>query len=75
MVESLWLSSNWRANYEHASIRTFVGVDPEDLVIPPYCEPRSMHPSLSTIAYTPFRDLFIGNFVLMWPSDPIIYHI
>jgi len=49
MVESLWLSSNWRANYEHASIRTFVGVDPEDLVIPPYCEPRSMHPSLSLL--------------------------
>ncbi len=55
-----------------ASICTIVDVDLEDLVIPPYCGPRSMRPSLNTIAYTFFCDLFVGNFVLMWLSNPII---
>ncbi len=34
-----------------------------------------MHPSLSSIAYTPFRDLFTGSFPLMWPLNPIVYPI
>jgi hypothetical protein len=34
-----------------------------------------MHPSLSTIGYTPFCDLFVGNFVLVQLSDPIVNHV
>jgi hypothetical protein len=52
---------------------TIVDVDPEILVIPPYCGFKSMRPSLSTIAYTPFCDLFVGSFVLVEPSNPIVY--
>jgi hypothetical protein len=37
LLESFWPSSNWRANYEHASIPTVVDVDLEDPIIPPYC--------------------------------------
>ncbi len=32
-----------------------------------------MRLSLSTIAYTHFRDLFDDNFVLVKPLDPILY--
>jgi hypothetical protein len=74
LLEGFWSSSNWRANYERASICTIVDFeDPENLVIPPYCGPRSMHCSLNTIAYTPFHNLFVGNFVLVWPLNPTIY--
>jgi hypothetical protein len=32
-----------------------------------------MHPSLSTIAYMPFHDLFANNFILVQPTNLIIY--
>jgi hypothetical protein len=32
-----------------------------------------MHLSLNTIAYMPFHDLFAGNFLLVWPLNPIVY--
>ncbi len=72
-MEGFWPFSNWRANYECASIPTIVDVDPKDLVIPPYCGPRSMCPSLNIIAYKFFCDLFVGNFVLVWLVDHTIY--
>ncbi len=72
-MEGFWPSSNWRANYEHTSIPIVVDVDLEDLVILPYYGPRNMHPSLNTTTYTLFRDLFVGSFVLVRPSNPTIY--
>jgi hypothetical protein len=65
LLEGFWPSNNWRANYDHTSIPSVVDNDLEDLVIPPYYGPRRMRLSLNTIAYTPFRDLFVGSFVLM----------
>jgi hypothetical protein len=62
LFESFW--PNWRVNYEHASIPIVVDVDPQDLIILPYCGFRSMCPSLRTTAYTPFRDLFVSNYVV-----------
>ncbi len=73
LLENFWSSSNQKANYECASIPTIVDVDLEDLVIRPYYGPRSMHLSLNTIAYMPFHDLFAGNFLLVWPLNPIVY--
>jgi hypothetical protein len=32
-----------------------------------------MCPSLNIIAYTPFCDLFVGNFVFMRPADLKVY--
>jgi len=32
-----------------------------------------MHLSLNIIAYTPFCDLFVGNFVFVWHTYPTIY--
>jgi len=75
LLEGFLPSNNWRTNYECASIHIVVDVDLEDLVIPPYCGPRNMHPSLSIVAYTPFHDLFVSNFVFMQPSNPIVYHV
>ncbi len=75
MLEGFWPSSNWRVKYEDASIPTIVDVDPEDHVIPPYYDFRLMHPSLNTIAYMPFRDMFVCNFVLVQPTNPTIYHV
>jgi len=69
ILEGFWPFSNWRANYECACIRTVVDVDLEDHVILPYYGFKSIHLSLSIVAYTPFRDLFASNFVLMWPLD------
>jgi hypothetical protein len=34
-----------------------------------------MCPSLRIVAYTHFRDLFASNFVLVRPSNPIVYHV
>jgi hypothetical protein len=65
LLEGFWPSNNWKINYERASIRIVVDVDPEDPVIPPYYGPKRMCPSLSTTAYMPFRDLFTSNFVLV----------
>jgi hypothetical protein len=74
-LEGFWPSNNWRANYECASIPTIVNVDLENPIIPPYYCPKNMHPSLSITAYMPFCDLFVGNFVLVWPINPIVYHV
>jgi hypothetical protein len=75
LLEGFWPSSNWRSNYEHASILIVVDVDLEDLVILPYCSPRSMRHSLSITTYMPFHDLFVIDFVLVWPINPIIYFL
>jgi hypothetical protein len=45
------------------SIPNVVDVDLEDPVIAPYCGFKNMHPSLNILAYTPFCDLLVGNFV------------
>jgi hypothetical protein len=75
LLEGLWPSSNWRTNYECTSIHIIVDVDLEDLVILPYYGPRSLRPSLSIATYTPFRDLFVNSFVLLWPSNFIVHHV
>jgi hypothetical protein len=75
LLEGFWPFSNWRANYERASICIVVDVDLKNPVIPPYCGLRSMCSSLNIVAYTPFHDLFIGNFVLMRHLDVTIYHV
>jgi hypothetical protein len=41
-------------------------VDPKDLIQVPYCEPKYMKP---IIAHIFFRDLNVGDFVLMKPHD------
>jgi hypothetical protein len=51
LLEGFWPSSNYGTSYECASIPIVEDVDPENLVIPPYCDPRSMCLSLNTIAY------------------------
>jgi hypothetical protein len=65
LLEGFWPSSNWKTNYERTPIPIVVDVDPKDLIILPYCGPKSMHHSLDTVAYAPFCDLFVGNFVLL----------
>jgi hypothetical protein len=75
LLEGFWPSNNWRVNYECASIPIVVDVDPKDPIIPPYCGPRNMPPSLSIVAYMPFYDLFAGSFVLVQPSNPTVYPV
>ncbi len=50
------------------SIPNVVDVDLEDPIIA-----KNMHPSLNILAYTPFCDLLVGNFVHVQPIDPTIY--
>ncbi len=42
-------------------------VDPEDPIRDPYCGPKNMRP---LTAYTPFRDLNVGDFVFVRSHDP-----
>ncbi len=42
-------------------------VDPKHPIWVPYYGPKNMK---SLIAYVPFKDLNVGNFVLMKPHDP-----
>jgi hypothetical protein len=72
-LEGFWPSSNWKVNYEQASIPTIIDVDLKDLVLLPYCGRRSMQLFLSIIAYKPFCDLFASNFVLVQLANHIIY--
>jgi hypothetical protein len=58
-----------------ASICSIVDVDLEDFVISPYSGPRSMHPSLSFAAYTPFCDLFVVILFLCDLQTLTIYHV
>ncbi len=41
-------------------------VDPKDPIRISYCGPKNMRP---LIAYTPFRDFNVGDFVLVKPHD------
>jgi hypothetical protein len=56
LLEGFWLSNNWRINYECASIRTIVDVDPKDLII----LPKSLHPSLSILHTHLFVTCLLG---------------
>jgi hypothetical protein len=50
----------------------FVDVDHEN---PSILWPKSMRLFLNIVAYTPFRDLFTGNFVLVHLANPKVYHV
>jgi hypothetical protein len=73
LLEGFWSSSNWKANCKCASIPTIVDVDLEDHFIPLYRRPRSMCSSLNIIAYMPFHDLFVANFVFVRVANPTFY--
>jgi hypothetical protein len=42
LLEGFWPSSNWRCNHMQSAIPPIVDVNPEDLVIVPYCGPKNM---------------------------------
>jgi hypothetical protein len=68
LLEGFWPSSNWRSNYARASLSTIMDVaNAKNLVRVLYRGPKNMKP-LAT--YTPFRDLNVGDFVLVRPHDP-----
>jgi hypothetical protein len=41
-------------------------INPKDPIQVPYCGPKNMKP---LIAYTPFKDFNVGDFVLVRPLD------
>jgi hypothetical protein len=47
--------------------------DIDDLIVPLYCGPKNMKPSLSTITYIPFRDLHQGDFIIACPCELEVY--
>jgi hypothetical protein len=61
LLEGFWLSSNWKINYERASIHTIVDVDPKDLVILPYYGHRSLCLFLNVFATTTNHDFLRGS--------------
>ncbi len=65
LLEGFWPSSNWKSNYAKASLSIVMDVvDIEDPVQLPYCGLKNMKP---LTAYTPFKDLNVGDFVLGRP--------
>ncbi len=72
-LEGFWPFDNWRSNHVRSSIPPIIDANLEDLVIAPYCGPKNMRPSLKTIVYTLFRDLGLGDFVLMKPAELELY--
>ncbi len=66
--EGFYPSSNWQSNYVRASLSTVMNiVDLKDRIQIPYYGPKNTKP---LIAYMPFRDLNIEDFVFMRPHDP-----
>jgi hypothetical protein len=67
LLEGFWASSIWRFNYARASLSTMMDiVDPKDPIQVLYCGPKNMKP---LIAYIPFKDLNVGDFVFMRLHD------
>jgi hypothetical protein len=55
-------------NYARASLSTMMDiVDPKDPIRVLSCGPKNMRP---LIAYTPFKDLNVGDFVVVRSHDP-----
>jgi hypothetical protein len=62
-LEGFWPSSNWRSNYARALLSNVINIaDVENLIRFPHCGLKNMRP---LTAYTPFRDLNVGDFVLV----------
>jgi hypothetical protein len=73
LLEGFWPFYNWKVNYEHVFILTIINVDLENPMILPYYGPKSMHPFLNINTYTFICDFFVGNFVFVQSTDPIVY--
>jgi hypothetical protein len=68
LLEGFWPSSELRSNYARALLSIVMDiVDVEDPIRLPYCGPKNMRPLIS---YTPFRNLNVGNFMLVRLHDP-----
>ena len=47
-----------------------IDVTPEDVVPEPYCGPKNEQPGHT---YNPWRDVLVGDFVLVRPNDPFLF--
>ncbi len=76
LLEGIWPSKNWKANYVWFSFPTPpILKDQEDPIIHLYCGFKNMKPSLSMSYDTPCRDLHKRNFIFACPSDLEVYFI
>ncbi len=67
LLEGFWPSINWKSNYATTSLSIAMDiVDLEYLIQVPYCGLKNMRP---LIAYMPFRDLNVGDFMFVRPHD------
>jgi hypothetical protein len=67
-LEGFWPLSNWKSNYARVSLSTIMDiVDVKNPIQIPYCGLKNMRP---LIAYTPFRDLNVEDFVLVRLHNP-----
>ncbi len=70
LMECFWPLKNSSSNYVKASLlSTMEVVDVEDLVMCPYYGPRNLK---IVLAYTPFKNLDNGDFVIVRPHDLIL---
>ncbi len=73
IVEGFYPSKHWRFNYTRGLLpSTMEVIDLEDLIMCSYYGHRNLRPFL---AYTIFKDINNGDFVIMKPHDPILAHV
>jgi hypothetical protein len=73
LVKGFYPSKHWRFNYTRGLLpSTMEVIDLEDLIMFSYYGHRNLRPFL---AYTIFKDINNGDFVIMKPHDPILAHV
>jgi hypothetical protein len=73
LLKGFWPCNNWKLNYARVELpSTTPVIDLEDLVICPYCGPKNLKPPL---AYTMFRDLNNGYFILVRLHDALLIFV
>jgi hypothetical protein len=76
LLEGIWPSSNWKANYVQFSSPTPpILEDQEDPIIHLYCGPKNMKPSLNMTYDTPCKGLHRRNFIFACPFNLEMYFV
>ena len=78
LLEGFWPNTDWTTsapplNDHRGKFHPMdIDVTPEDVVPEPYCGPKNEQPGHT---YNPWRDVLVGDFVLVRPSDPLLFPV
>ena len=78
LLEGFWPNTDWTTstpplNGDHGKFHPMdIDVTSEDVLLEPYCGPKNQQPDH---IYNPWRDVLVGDFVLVRPSDPLLFPV